>query len=58
MSDKKVCANCGNGTTYALSREVYCLDVSWWHMVVFGPRAVRPGNTCEKWCPKNKQKTR
>lgn len=58
MQKEKVCANCGNSVTYALSRQVYCMDVPWWRVIVFRPRAVQPNDTCRKWCTKMQQKTR
>ncbi|MDE6250690.1 MAG: hypothetical protein K2M34_03595 [Alphaproteobacteria bacterium] len=43
----RVCRNCENCSIDCTTKKAYCYDVSWLRMMLFGPRRVKPSDTCK-----------
>lgn len=44
----RVCRNCENCSVDYKTKKAYCYDVSWLRMLLFGPRRIKPGDTCNR----------
>lgn len=43
----RVCRNCENCSIDNITKKAYCYDVSLLRMMLFGPRHVKPSDTCK-----------
>ena len=44
----KICKNCESSTKEFTTGKMYCCNVPWLYLLLFGPRPVAPTNTCSK----------